>query len=232
MPKLTLILLALLLIPFSADAATLVDDTFTEGSNTNLQSHTPDTGSGYTFLSGATQQIKASLDALGSDPTRSLYKNDTAIGSADYDAYITIKHGGSAYIPTMVCVRINGASNDRYCGGLVDNGGNPASGIIKVVSGVETSLGVGDTFGPAIDDIYRLNVTGSSLTLYRNGVSKVTATDSAVTAIGNAGMDFKGSNSGTDSIDIQIDNFQVVGTAAGGGSFTGYRETVRFFEWI
>ena len=208
----------LLLIPFFTNAATLVDDTFTVGTNTNLQDHTPDTGSGYTYLSGGTAVIMQSVDSVGKFSSRALYKNDTAIGSADYDAYITIKHGGSAYVPTMVCVRINGASNDRYCGGLGDNGGNPASKIIKVVGGTETSLGVADTFGPAANDIYRLNVTGDDLTLYRNGVSKVTASDSDVTATGNAGVDFMAAEAGVDTIDEQIDNFQVVGTAAGGGS--------------
>lgn len=64
--------------------------------------------------------------------------------------------------------------------------GGTGTFIVKYVAGAATTLASNATDGVA-GDIMRLQVTGSALRLFRNGVSELTATDSAITS-GRAGI--------------------------------------------
>jgi hypothetical protein len=64
-------------------------DTFTESSDTNLSSHTPDTGTGWTLLTGSASDLKviAATDILRLDgaPSPPVYCNSDDFSSSNYE---------------------------------------------------------------------------------------------------------------------------------------------------
>jgi len=192
--------------------ATLAQDTFTATSNENLEAHTPDIGSGWTKISGATAVVRASDDRL-TNTSEAFYKNGTVPGNADYDVSLDAgEYVGSGW-EFRICGRINGASNDRYEGGRETIGGNQWRTISKYVGGARTQLS--GTIFPTVatGQTWRLNMVGAAIKLFQAGSQVESVTDSDVTAIGVAGLRGTGVGGG----EGWADNFLLEGTAGGGG---------------
>lgn len=210
-------------------------DTFTEGaSDTLLQSHTPDVGTSWTRLYSDTADLdlyaKASTDTLVSEADTSdhgvIYTADAAYPSANY--YIETvftDDDNQTYLKWYWLLRVQDKDN-LYA--FVIFQGASASKFYKKVAGSWTAIGSGLTMNTDFvnGDRLRIQVDGSTLTFFVNGVEKISTTDSAITAAGKAGVATGGGSALIDSTDDagtfwQWDNFTVYdlgAVAAGGGS--------------
>lgn len=211
--------------------ATLAQDTFTAASDENLEAHTPDVGSGWTKISGATAVVRASDDKL-TNTSEAFYKNDTVPGNADYDVSADAGTFTGSGWEFRICGRINGASNDRYEGGRETIGGNQYRTISKYVSGARTQLSA--TIFPSVSagQTWRLNMVGSAIKLFQAGSQVESVTDSDVSAIGVAGLRGNGVGGG----EAWADNFLLEGTAAGGAPqkplFRIFRTGLNPFDFV
>ena len=169
-------------------------DTFTEGSNQDLENHTPNTGTSWT-------QLWADNPARGWDVIASsgiaqcsmaggvgnVYTADVSYPSADYDVTVTMTQLSSQVDdPIYLFVRIQDQEN-MYAVRLIDQGGSGTCQLYKKVSGTWTALG--STFDPPADgSVVRLEIIGTVLKFYDDGVQKASATDSGISIAGKAGI--------------------------------------------
>lgn len=81
--------------------------------------------------------------------------------------------------------------------------------LFKVVAGSSTQLGTPLSATPTIDQVYRLTLRmiGSAISVLLDGVVIITATDTAITAAGMAGLRVSGTAS--NSAGLHLDNFFV-----------------------
>ncbi|HUH21370.1 MAG TPA: hypothetical protein VLZ09_05815, partial [Gaiellaceae bacterium] len=87
----------------------------------------------------------------------------------------------SALLVANVRVRCSASAQTYYAGGAAPNEfGSALYVIYKVVAGTITLLDFNATVSMAASDVVRLTVTGTSLVLTVNGVTRVTTTDSAI----------------------------------------------------
>jgi hypothetical protein len=159
-------------------------DDFLEGTNTLLESHTSDSGHTWTRTtaiaasSGAPQMYAktggaASMLVSGSGSLAAYISNYATTDAAVW------ANVGATYINTnsnySVMCRANAGGTSWYQFGLV---GTNAFQIYRVSSGTFTQLGSTYTFAPTLDFEIKLEIIGTSLVGYVDGVSRVTATDS------------------------------------------------------
>jgi len=99
--------------------ALIFNDTFTEGANLTLASHTPNTGTSWTriinnlsdiVINAATDRLAASISSGGLGDG-ALYTADVTYSSADYAAEITVVVADSSDDPCILAVRIQDANN-------------------------------------------------------------------------------------------------------------------------
>lgn len=137
--------------------------------------------------------------------------------SADYyvQALVTPQSGGSGGIGGVVG-RKNAAtgSTDCYGADYYDHAtaGSRQWRLYKKIASVETSLGTYTENIGTTTKTLKLSMVGSAIKLYVDGVERVSATDSAVTAAGRAGVIFGASASPTTN-SVYLDDF-VAGTIA------------------
>lgn len=199
-------------------ATTIFQDHFTEPSaDTDLNSHTPDTGTGWTKVwgtgSSSKLQAKATPDDLetGGSVANSgaIYSADASYPDADYAAEVKIVSGFTGTNRGYLIVRLQDQEN-MYA--LRFSTGATATRLYKKVSGTWTALGsfVAD---PAAGDTVRVEVVGPTLRFFYNGVVKGFQVDTAITAAGKAGLAIGGGAelaASTDDITSQIfDDFLV-----------------------
>jgi hypothetical protein len=125
---------------------------------------------------------------------------------ADVDVEVTLTAIGAS-AAGGVCARF--ADDSNYLHAQCGTGGTPVY-LFKRVAGSFTQLG--STYGGTLvaNDVMKLTCNGSSLTVYINGVSRITATDSAGSTNTKHGLYAYSAN--TDS--PLFDTFSI--TAAGG----------------
>lgn len=213
--------------------AAFFNDTFTVGADTLLDAHTPDTGTGWTKVwgtdAGAALEVKASIDQVSADTDiggankGAFYAADATYPSANYYAQVTMVQGASQTTrPIFLFVRMTDANN-LYAVRIAGTGGNN-SRLYKKVSGTWTALG--SLFAtPANGSVIKLEINGTTLTCYDDGVSVQSVTDSSISATGEAGLGMGGGAEGTNSSDdfntaMIVDNFSVEEVAAAGVSVT------------
>jgi hypothetical protein len=171
-------------------------DAFTEDVDTTLASHTPDVGTSWTLLwsdgSGPTLRADGDTDSLQSGSANNsgvIYTADATPPSEDYDLAITLVAGvGLAARPFYLFVRLQDQEN-MYAVRLTQatNGGL----LYKKVSGTWTALGSAFTC-PANGSVCKLEIIGSALKFYDDGVEIASATDTDITAAGKAGLGLGG----------------------------------------
>jgi hypothetical protein len=216
---------------------TVLTDTFTEGANTALTSHTPDSGApgAYTLnddTSGgsAALRVRADLDlvdtaANATDSRVSYYITPTvALGSADYYVQFTLvnQQDGGADDFTAILLRRTAVDTYYLCGWYASGTSND-SYLAKVVGGTYSQIANTDV--NFVDgSVVKCGMVGTTLTLYKDGASVLSQSDSEISATGAAGVLCgrirTGATTDDCSTSLQIDNLTVVDTTAAGGAPT------------
>lgn len=174
-------------------AGIVFQDTFTEGGgDVTLASHTPDTGTSWTLLfqdaSGPTFTVLAATDrcqAATVNDKGAIYTADATYPSADYDVVFTLLGLSSTTSRKLyILVRVQDQEN-MYAVQLAN-----ATGICRLykkVGGTWTALG--SLFDcPAINSVCKLEIIGTALKFYDDGVEVASATVSDISAAGKAGL--------------------------------------------
>jgi hypothetical protein len=198
--------------------AIIFQDTFTEASTTAIDSHTPDTGTGWVIeIDGGADLPTASGvdDALrvtsGTNSDRTIITSRPNPTSAEYDVQFTVTVLPSdADNPSWLVARYTDASNYYVAG---TNGAANAADkkLVKNVAGVRTELASGDS-ADTIGDVFKFQVRNATKKLFRNGVELLSTTDNALTSTGSAGVAW--GNAGTVATDdvsgiTRLDNYSV-----------------------
>jgi len=197
-----------------ASASLISSDSFTGTTGTALSSHTGELGASWVQASGlAPAQIDGNrihraglvgdtVDYVTATPSSANY-------SVEADLLVKSNLLGD---DTGVIGRRNSSNGNFYLARWDQASGHwqlaKFNGLTVGVlaSSGATTLTVGETYR------VKLEMIGSTLNLYVNGIQTVTATDSSLTTAGNAGiMDGDGALTGTktSSTGLHIDNFQV-----------------------
>lgn len=204
--------------------ATIFNDAFTGTDTTQLQSHTPDTGTSWTRLWGSVAALDWVITSNQATPENdaddgTIYTADASGYIADYYAQWTLVAApASTTRPVYAFVRIQDVDN-LYGVRLVSGAGGCS--LYKKVAGTWSTLGSGFTT-PASGSVVKLEVIGSALKFYDDGVEVASATDTDISAAGKAGIGAGGGaelvNTTDDSNPTNIyDDFSVVTIPAAGG---------------
>jgi hypothetical protein len=168
-------------------------DTFTEASvDTDLPSHTPDTGTSWTDLWHTATTCKLQVIAA-SDTAKAaqsvgnsgvIYTADGSYPSADYEVSAKIVAGFTGTNRGYLLARVQDSAN-MYA--LRFTTGGSATRMYVNIAGSWTALGLFKT-DPVVGDTVKIQIIGSTLKWYINGVLQDTQTDSQITAAGKAGF--------------------------------------------
>src|SRR3990172_2491981 len=201
-------------------ASMVFRDQFAVSSNTALESKTPDVGTSWTQLASSAGTGASAMAATDrASPAGDLndgviYTADATYPSADYavEFEMCILDAGTSS-PQYILVRVQDANN-MYAIRLNDQGGTSTCQLYK-----RTTAGGWATLGSAFSPPYngaicKLEIIGSALKFYIDGVVVASATDTDITAAGKAGLAWGGGtvlvNSGDDmDADNDTDNFTV-----------------------
>ncbi|MBP6912589.1 MAG: Ig-like domain-containing protein [Candidatus Pacebacteria bacterium] len=209
------------LIPLKSFAATTIFSDNFGSSYTTLASHVPTTvGTGYTLLinNGVLITVQsynnhATVTANTSN-AGSFYTVEGTYPDADYEISSSVNFAGgdSSYTRSMG-LRVQD-SNNMY---LLRYGGSTMI-MYKRVSGAWSTIGTaagvslaGNINSPYIGETVSFSAVGTTLTAKVNGVTKLTVTDSSITATGKAGIGLGYVNISTDDggTGVGIDNVVV-----------------------
>ena len=178
-----------------------VSDSFTEASDTTLASHSPETGGAWDRIYGGTNEciVAGGLGYVSGANTSNLspYVNVATPPSADYQVrglLASADNTSNGDVPQLYARSpgwVDGGTLNGYFVRYVGNAtsANRAWQLGKAVNNVTTLLG---TFPQNITlnqqyDV-KLVVQGSDLEAFVDGVSRITASDSSLTAAGYAGL--------------------------------------------
>lgn len=178
-----------------------VTDTFTEGSNTNLNAHTPEVGGAWSYAMG-TWTVVGATDVV-------------QLSSGQEFAWNSASPPGANYYVEAVGRTVATNATDRFGVAIGDGGGYAAvgtdcyylyvtgAGSLVMLEQANGSIAApssysGDYtipgFSASTDYTIRLDRNGSTLTGYLDGVARVTATDSTFSANGQAGIYLRNSS--------------------------------------
>lgn len=214
------VLFALVLGVWRVHAATLnVLDNFTEGADTALTNHDPDTGAGVGDWSEAEDsagteviQVDSATDSV--EPSNSttsarvimVMTPDSALGSADYDVSVTLNAfttGQADADPLGVVARWQSAGN-YYVAGLATLS-NDRLFMGKRVANTYTSLAENSTPTVSAGAVLKFTLRTDTLRLYLNGSQVLCAVDAAHSSTGQAGMAW-GNVSDFTAADVNVSN--------------------------
>lgn len=201
MRRLTLLfgLLVTLVLPVQSRAQVIFDDTFTETVDTLLENHVPDLGTswalitnsanGYMIIDGAGDFVYGKGPGGGEF---SWYTANVTYPSANYEVEGTLNPGTSVGTTRMLWLgcrytATGGVNFDGYGAWVEDSAGTNDIRLYKFVNGVSTKLSTTEDTNPAINDVFILVCSVTSLTIKKNGVAVVgPITDSSITTAGKA----------------------------------------------
>src|SRR5688572_21716850 len=202
-------------------------DNFTDTDGVVIQNHTPDTGTSWTVLWQTSAGVDAEINTnrCRSDGTLNagvIYTADATYPSADYDITCTLVTVVALNDrPIYLMVRIQDQEN--MYGVRIEETATESS-LVKKVSGTWTALGSLFT-RPANGSVIKLEIIGTALKFYDDGVEIASATVSDHAAAGKAGIAFGGgtellNGSATDdgSTSNVIDTLSVNDLGAAGSS--------------
>lgn len=202
----------------SATGAVSFYDTFTEASNTALQSHTPDIGSGWTksFAGTATNmQVFGGGGYVGAASAATnlgvIYTTNGTFSSADYEVSANVTSWTSGDDPLWVIFRY--VDNSNFYGVRLSLTFNEFR-LYKVVAGVATvlngSINVTLTNTP---QTFKVRVVGSAISLLLDSTLLGTWYDSSLTAAGKCGIGMGNINIGITADDMstswRLNDFKV-----------------------
>lgn len=199
-------------LPYATD----LGDTFVEGSDTALSSHTatgPNSGFSWSYQSGTWTVISASNDVdSASSEAHNNARADSDLSSADHysQADVTLAAGTSR--DGGVMVRCAAAADTAYIVLCADSSANYDTILYRNIAGSYTEINdYGDSPGVPTARSYKLDVSGSTLTPTRGGTPLTGQTDTNIT--GNVRTGIRAYSNNT-----TIDNFVASDGAAAGAS--------------
>jgi len=174
--------------------AVIVNDTFTEASDTNLAIHTPDTGDGWTEVENtgtgrsrvfeATDETHPSVDSINS---RQIYTAQPDASTAEVDVIAKyISQGATSGSSSGIFARWADTSNSYFIA-IKDTSLNPDDFIVKEVADVITDLTSGNN-GDGAGTVFKFEVRDATKKLFAGGTERLSTTDNALTAAGNSGI--------------------------------------------
>lgn len=210
--------------------ATIFNDTFTESANTNLQSHTPNTGTSWTRLWGTDAstrnlQVENLADQIrcsgNSGDYGLIYTADVTYPTANYEVQATFITTFSTITPLYLLARVQDQEN-MYAVRLVLSSGGSNAQLYKKVSGTWSTLGSAVTI--ADGSVVKLSVNGTAIKVYDDGAEVISVTDSAISSAGKAGIGHGGGAELVASTDDtratnMLDLFSVNDLGAGGTTY-------------
>ena len=152
-------------------------------------------GSDWTSVEGTASITSSIVFELSSGPAVRHARYEFDVSSADH--WCEHLQGGGSYTADrlMPCCRFAAAASTFYHGHARTSN---ADSIAKTVGGTLTDLST--IVGGGSNGTYRINVSGSSLTLTRNGVSRTTTTDTSITGNTRGGI-YRNGTTGTPNAD-------------------------------
>lgn len=193
--------------------ATKVSDTFTDTANTNLTSHTGETGATWTknTLGAANQPKISNANRLKgvSTGTENWYYASGIPTSADYSVECTVYAQDNSQDDVGIIGRMSTTTLDGYYLRLSFQFGNGVE-LFKCVAGVFTQLGATfvSNLAPGNSAQLKLDMSGSTITAFLNGTNVISVTDTTFASAGRAGVRF--CHADTDTTGFHLDNFTVV----------------------
>lgn len=159
-------------VPGRLPHATIITDDFDRANNASLGS-SPE-GWSWAELGDSTLSINSNQVFQSNGDNDGVARAESDLSSADHYAQIVAVVG-----TPCPCVRFDAASLTYYLGAIRTD--LAVRMLYKRVSSTYTQLAL-DTVANAANDVVKLDVAGSTLTLYRNGVSVLSITDSSISA--------------------------------------------------
>lgn len=212
--------------------AVIVEDNFTELSDTDLASHTPSpTGTGWTEEVNDTTAsdfvVFEATDLLGIDVTQGsrqiimTAQPDPTNNEYDVEVDLTIIDATGSDDPSILIGRLT-ASNTMYGGFSVNTGvGTDTHKLFKIIAGSVTEL-ASTTSNMSDGDVMKLEIRDATKKLFKQGSELISSADNVITLAGKAGIAVGDVFvPGHDvSLEWRWDNFKVTEVAADGGTLT------------
>jgi lysophospholipase L1-like esterase len=174
----------------AADGSFMLD-TFTDADGTDITSHTGEAGATWSLITGYAPATpsKITSNRLYTTTAQGGYKASGTPPTADYYVEGVVRYLTNLASDSVgIAGRIDPAANTMYFGRY----GNTAGGwqLFKVIAGAATQLGstVTASFPTGLDKTLRLVMQGTTIKLLVDGVEVISATDSAISTAGFAGV--------------------------------------------
>jgi len=211
--------------------AVIVEDDFTEASNTLLKNHVPTpTGTAWTLDSstGIAEGNVLSTNQLSFIQDYNDYGINLVTPApevADYNVSVDVTTAATSDDRAILFARYTDDNNNYHFGFTTSA---TECRLWKVVSGTRTQIAYTGLQGIVNGDTVTLEVDGTSINVYRNGVSLLSATDSSLTAAGQGGIgcgDYKGDGGEDCRNTWRLDNFIISQTPQAGADDVNANKT-------
>lgn len=180
-------------------------DTFTDADNTLLSAHTGEIGATWTKhpqSGGGDMKVSGNRLAGSVAADYSFYTPSGTPAGADYDVQATLRTNGDTASVAAVMGRFDTTALTGYR--AMYSGFSGTWVLSKFVAGSQVDLGTYAVAATADTDYdVKLEMRGSAIKVYIDGVERISVTDSAVTAAGTAGVEIY-------STGITLDSFVAV----------------------
>lgn len=197
---------------YATGEVNFINDTFTEASDVELSTHTPELGS--TWVDHTDVAYGDAFTVIGADDavykssggSAGMYYNDAVPSSADYCCECVMRVKSIISANTAIAWRVNTAANTMMIF-QINNG--TGWRMRKIVTGTQTTIGSEDTTTniPSVGEARTMKAcsSGNTHTAYVNGVQlgTVGGSDSSITAAGKGGMRFSGTYTSTTGYHIE-----------------------------
>lgn len=191
--------------------------TFTGTDGTTLASHNAGTCTGHVGVTWTKHSGGGSMATTGGVGHRSagtsLYYINAAPASADYDVEATITRHTNAQGNPQVVGRLDTVATTYYALRYLPSTNEWR--LYKNVAGTLTQLGASytDTLADGNSRTAKLEMRGTTIKAYTDGVERLSATDLDITAAGRAGIGMSG-NAGDATTGQTFDDFSATDSAA------------------
>lgn len=208
----------------STPAYAVVTDSFTGTDGTDLSTYSANWGPLWSSAVGECKIYGNGVNSGGAFAGASRWDGRTwANDQYSQIKFITIPPATAGWMHAVVRGATDGSTRTGYVGGVdPENLGHLRYTIAKWVSNVRTTLVTHGSQEAAANDVVKLQVVGTTLTLYVNGSEILSTTDSAI-ASGDAGLSVLGL-SGTVTY---ADDWEGDDVASGGGTPGFFRRRVQ-----
>lgn len=150
------------------------------------------------------------------DGSNTAYYHTGVPSSADYSVSADIYVQTNAFGKPAVFGRLSTSANTGY---HARHWAGTGWQLYKVVAGAFAQLGptVAQTLTAGNTYNLKLEMIGSAIKVYVDGVLMISVTDTAITAAGKAGISFRDATASSDTTLLHLDNFSADDIGGGGG---------------